>query len=138
MPTRPVEAQAVSAVAAECSGKWVAWTSDHSRIVADGDSISELWRIVHGQRIDDPVFEKVPRSDIRIAGTRRNPRIVSTSASIPERPVLSPTVTNHIVGGQPSALLNSAPLRVKRSFWGPGGASTVSLQFLMARGPSWK
>jgi hypothetical protein len=70
MPTRPVKAQAVSAVAAEYSGKWVAWTSDHSRIVADGDSISELWRIVHDQRIDDPVFEKVPRSDIRIVGTR--------------------------------------------------------------------
>ena len=70
MPTRPRDTQSVGAVAAEYSGKWVAWNSDHSRIVACGDSITTLWQVVRDQCINDPVFEKVPRSDVRFVGMR--------------------------------------------------------------------
>lgn len=54
----------------EYAGKWVAWSSDHSRIVAHSQSIAELWKIVREQHLEDPVFEKVPRADVRFVGAR--------------------------------------------------------------------
>jgi hypothetical protein len=70
MPTRSLVASVDDVVPAEYSGKWVAWNSDHSQIVASADRLSELWQQVHDQRIDDPVYEKVPRSDVRFVGAR--------------------------------------------------------------------
>ena len=70
MPTKPVDPQATKPVPAEYSGKWVAWNSDHSWIVAHSDSVQELWRVVHDRGIPNPVFEKVPRSDVRFVGMR--------------------------------------------------------------------
>ena len=70
MPTRPLVASTRHAVPTEYSRKWVAWTSDHSRIVASANCLSELWQQVRDQRIDDPVFEKIPRSDVRFVGLR--------------------------------------------------------------------
>lgn len=54
----------------EYAGKWVAWASDHSQIVADSDSIERLWQIVQERCILNPIFEKVPRSDVRFVGLR--------------------------------------------------------------------
>lgn len=70
MPTRPIDAASADAVSAEYSGKWVAWTADHLRIVAEGETIAELWQTVQDQGIVDPVFEKVPRFDVRFVGMR--------------------------------------------------------------------
>jgi len=70
MPTKSVAVKSADAVPAEYSGKWVAWNSNHSRIVAQSASVAELWNIVKKQGIEDPVFEKVPRSDVRFVGMR--------------------------------------------------------------------
>jgi len=70
MPTKPINATPTGPVPIEYAGKWVAWNSGHSRIVAHSDSLEELWQAVHDQGISDPVFEKVPRVDIRFVGAR--------------------------------------------------------------------
>lgn len=68
MPTKSIDPQGTKSVPVEFAGKWVAWNADHSQIVADSDSLNELWRIVHDREILDPVFEKVFRSDVRFVG----------------------------------------------------------------------
>lgn len=70
MPTKPVDPHMTKALPSEYAGKWVAWTSDHSRIVAHSQSVRELWQIVHDLGIDDPVFEKILRVDVRFVGMR--------------------------------------------------------------------
>lgn len=70
MPTRPILNASPTAVAAEYSGQWVAWSSDHTRIVAHASTIDELWQIVRQRKIEDPVFEKIPRYDTRFVGRR--------------------------------------------------------------------
>lgn len=70
MPTRPVDSQATTPAPSEYAGKWVAWTSDHKRIVAHSNSMQELWRIVRINSIPDPIFEKVPHPDLRFVGMR--------------------------------------------------------------------
>lgn len=70
MPTKPLDPESTKAVPIEYAGKWVAWNADHSRIVACSDSLEEIWQIAKAACIPDPVFEKVPRSDVRFVGTR--------------------------------------------------------------------
>ena len=70
MPTRPVDPRATRPVPIEYAGKWVAWAPDHSQILAHSDSIKELWQIAQDRRIPDPIFEKVPPTDVRFVGTR--------------------------------------------------------------------
>ena len=70
MPTKPVDPQITQPVPVEYAGKWVAWLADHSQIVAHSESVRELWQIVHDRRIADPVFEKIPRADVRFVGMR--------------------------------------------------------------------
>ena len=70
MPTKPVDQSATRPVPLEYAGKWVAWDSDHSQILAHSDSIQELWQNARERNIPDPIFEKVPRSDVRFIGTR--------------------------------------------------------------------
>jgi hypothetical protein len=70
MPTKPFNPQSTQAVPIEYAGKWVAWKKDHSEILAHSDTIQELWQIVRDLHIEEPVFEKVPRSDIRFVGAR--------------------------------------------------------------------
>jgi hypothetical protein len=62
MPTRKIETRLRTAVPLEFTGKWVAWSSDHSHIVADADSLQKLWQTIREKKIDDPVIEKVPRA----------------------------------------------------------------------------
>lgn len=70
MPTRIHNDRTISSVLLEFSGMWVAWNSDHTRIVASADSLSSLWQIVRKEQIEDPVIEKVPRADVRFVGAR--------------------------------------------------------------------
>ena len=70
MPTKPIDSQSTTSVPVEYAGKWVAWNSDHSRIVAHSDSVQHLWQVVQADRIPDPIFEKVPRADVRFVGMR--------------------------------------------------------------------
>ena len=70
MPTKSIAPPTTQPVPIEFSGKWVAWLSDHSRIVAHSDTLPDLWRIVHDRGIVDPVFEKVPHADVRFVGMR--------------------------------------------------------------------
>jgi hypothetical protein len=70
MPTRLDDTRMSRAVPVEFAGKWVAWKSDHSRILAHADTLQQLWQIVREEHIQDPVFEKVPRADLRFVGMR--------------------------------------------------------------------
>jgi hypothetical protein len=55
------------AVPFQLGGKWIAWSSDGTRIVASGDTLDECERA--GEK--DPSFEKTPRPEVRIIGARR-------------------------------------------------------------------
>ena len=68
MPTKPIDSQSATSVPVEYAGKWVAWNSDHARIVAHSDSMQTLWHLVRSERIPDPIFEKIPRADVRFVG----------------------------------------------------------------------
>ena len=68
MPTRRVDQDHPSAVPAELGGKWVAWNSEHTRIVAHAETLQQLWQAIRETQVDDPVFEKVPRADVRFVG----------------------------------------------------------------------
>jgi hypothetical protein len=70
MPTKSVDFTPGKPVPLEYAGKWVAWSSDHSQVVAHCDSIEELWRLVRERKISDPIYEKVPHSDVRFVGMR--------------------------------------------------------------------
>ena len=83
MPTKPADPRIGNPVPIKYAGKWVAWASDHSQILAHSDSIQELWQIAQDRRIPDPIFEKVPRSDVRFVGMPND----RTDASIAGRRV---------------------------------------------------
>lgn len=68
MPTRIAKAPSPNAVPVEFAGKWVAWNAEHKRIVAHAESLQQLWQLVRDERIDNPVFEKVPKADVRFVG----------------------------------------------------------------------
>lgn len=70
MPTKPIDVKSANVLLLEHCGKWVAWNSDHSRVVAHSDTITELWELVQKSGIEDPVFEKIPRCDVRFVGRR--------------------------------------------------------------------
>jgi hypothetical protein len=70
MAAKPVHPGGVPPVPIEYSGKWIAWSRDHSQIVACSDRFENLWQFVLDQQIEDPIFEKVPHSDVRLVGRR--------------------------------------------------------------------
>lgn len=70
MPTRIADPGRRTAVPVELGGKWVAWNAEHTRIVAQAETLKQLWQAVQKEQIADPVFEKVPRADVRFVGTR--------------------------------------------------------------------
>ena len=71
MPTRIADPGRPKAVPVELAGKWVAWNAEHTRVVAHAETLQALWQAVRKEKIDDPVFEKVPRADVRFVGMRR-------------------------------------------------------------------
>lgn len=70
MSMKAVAEQTAAPIPVEYAGKWIAWSADHLQIVARGESLEELWRIVQDRRVADPIFEKVPRHDVRFVGMR--------------------------------------------------------------------
>lgn len=59
------------AVPAELGGKWIAWSSNGTRIVAHGDTLDACEKAAAKAGEKDPSFEKAPRADVRIIGVRR-------------------------------------------------------------------
>jgi hypothetical protein len=59
------------AVPTQLGGKWIAWSSDGTRIVAYGDTFDECERAAEKAGEKDPSFEKTPRPEVRIIGARR-------------------------------------------------------------------
>ena len=57
-------------VPAEYARKWIAWSSDHMEILASAETLRELWKEVETQRIENPIFERVPPADARFIGSR--------------------------------------------------------------------
>ena len=70
MPTRRIDQGRPSAVPVELGGKWIAWNAEHTQIVAQAETLQQLWQATQDKQIDDPVFEKVLRADIRFVGAR--------------------------------------------------------------------
>ena len=70
MPTRIANPCREMAVPVELAGKWVAWNADHTCVVAHAETLQQLWQAVREEKIDDPVFEKVPQADVRFVGMR--------------------------------------------------------------------
>jgi hypothetical protein len=58
-------------VPAELGGKWIAWSSNGTRIVAHGDTLDECEKAAEKAGEKDPSFEKTPRPDVRIIGVTR-------------------------------------------------------------------
>ena len=70
MPTRIADPGRPLAIPIKMGGQWVAWNAEHTRIVAHAETLQELWQAVREMQIDDPVFEKVPRAEVRFVGAR--------------------------------------------------------------------
>lgn len=70
MPTKVANPGMQKPVPVELAGKWVAWSSDHSHVVAYSETLPALWKLVEHLHIEDPVFEKVPQADVCFVGIR--------------------------------------------------------------------
>lgn len=69
MPNKQTD-QRPPAVPLEYAGKWVAWNTDQTRIVASGDSLPEVRQAVLEAGEREPVFAKAPRANVRFVGAR--------------------------------------------------------------------
>lgn len=63
MISRPIRQPKGPQIPLEYYGKWIAWSADHTKIVAHDESLPALWQMVREAGVEDPVFEKVPRLD---------------------------------------------------------------------------
>lgn len=70
MPNRSASPERPREVPIELAVKWVAWNADHTRVVAHAETLRMVWRATREMGIDDPVFEKIPRSDASFFGAR--------------------------------------------------------------------
>jgi hypothetical protein len=70
MPRRSADISCPTAVPVELAGKWVAWNADHTRVVAHAQTLPQLWQAVQEMHVNDPVFEKIPRANVRFVGVR--------------------------------------------------------------------
>ncbi len=55
----------------EFGGKWIAWNSDATRIIASADTLKNCAASAAKAGESDAQFEKVPRPDVRIIGMAR-------------------------------------------------------------------
>ena len=56
-------------VPAEYGNKWIAWSSDHMRILASAETLRELWQEIQTRNIEGAVIERVPPANARFVGT---------------------------------------------------------------------
>jgi hypothetical protein len=68
MPTKPFDKSKIPRIPLEYYGKWIAWSADRTQIVAHDKSFPALWQAVREAGVEDPIFEKVPRSDVLFIG----------------------------------------------------------------------
>jgi hypothetical protein len=54
----------------EYAGKWIAWDHAMTRIIASGESLSEVMQAAERVGEIDPVVDKVPRADVHLIGAR--------------------------------------------------------------------
>jgi hypothetical protein len=54
----------------EYAGKWIAWDHGVTRIIASGESLSEVVQAAEQAGEIDPVLDKVPRADVHLIGAR--------------------------------------------------------------------
>ncbi|MEX2091175.1 MAG: DUF5678 domain-containing protein [Pirellulales bacterium] len=54
----------------EYAGKWIAWDHEVTRIIASGESLSEVVQAAEQAGEIDPVLDKVPRADVHLIGAR--------------------------------------------------------------------
>jgi hypothetical protein len=52
----------------EYSGLWIAWDQAQTKIIASGKTFAEVKRAAEKAGECDPLFDKVPRSDVRFVG----------------------------------------------------------------------
>lgn len=52
----------------EYAGKWIAWSSDHLRIVASAEHLEEVHRLVSENGETDVWYDKVPDATVRFGG----------------------------------------------------------------------
>ena len=55
----------------EYSGRWIAWNSSATRIIASGDDLASVVKKAQEAGEAQPSFEKIPRTDMRIIGAAR-------------------------------------------------------------------
>ena len=66
--TKPVESPIVPL---EYAGKWIAWTHEHTRIIASGRTFQEANDAAKAAGEADPIFAKAPKADVRFVGVHR-------------------------------------------------------------------
>ena len=54
----------------EYAGKWIAWDHAMTRIIASGESLTEVMQAAEQVGEFDPVLDKVPRADVHLIGAR--------------------------------------------------------------------
>jgi hypothetical protein len=67
-PERPRQRPSVPK---EFGGKWIAWNSNATRIVASAETLEDCAASAANAGEANPQFEKVPRPDLRIIGMAR-------------------------------------------------------------------
>lgn len=55
----------------EYAGKWIAWNSQRTRIVASGATFAEVTQAAEAAGELNPIFAKAPRASVRFLGGRR-------------------------------------------------------------------
>jgi len=55
----------------EYAGKWIAWDHNMTRIVASGESPTEVLESAKKVGVSDPILDKSPRASVRLIGGPR-------------------------------------------------------------------
>jgi hypothetical protein len=55
----------------EYAGRWIAWNSQRTRIVASGATFAEVTQAAEAAGEPNPIFAKAPRANVRFLGGRR-------------------------------------------------------------------
>jgi Family of unknown function (DUF5678) len=55
------ESVSMPRVSREYVGKWIAWNSQHTRIIASGATFAEVQRAAEATGEPNPIFAKAPR-----------------------------------------------------------------------------
>ena len=66
--TKPVE---YPIVPLEYAGMWIAWNNERTRIIASGRTVEEVVKAAAEAGETDPMFDKVPKANVRFVGISR-------------------------------------------------------------------